>query len=516
MHAVDEISTRPAAKAGQPLAVPRGNQIAEALILAFLISVPALICLHRAAVSDPDVWWHLRTGEWIVQHRAVPRTDPFSAYAAGKPWQAYSWLFELLVFKCFERLGLGGLVAYTTAMVLAITTAIYHLIRRLQPDFSASALLTLVAGISLMRLFTPRPWLFSILFFTLQLDILMHVRRTGKTRELLWLPVIYALWANVHIQLIDGLLVFALALGEAVLARWWKSARTLSSPAWLGGIFIACVLATLVNPYGWRIYQVAYSLATEPGVLNSISELAPIPFRMWPDFCVLFLALGAAAGLAAPAADKEGEWPRRFPIFEMALLAFAAVVSFRSGRDLWVMVIAAAAIIAQQFSGRKQHRPTAVFTLPIAVAGVAVILFAGVRTMHINNVRLHDQLAKDLPVHAVEVVKQQGYRGPLFNDYGWGGYLIWDPRMPVSIDGRAGLDGEKRIQRSLATWGGEPDWASDPDLASAGLVIASVKEPLTQLLRTDSRFQLAYEDKVAAVFIARRLHERPANASAAR
>lgn len=76
-------------------------------------------------------------------------------------------------------------------------------------------------------------------------------------------------------------------------------------------------------------------------------------------------------------------------------------------------------------------------------------------------------------------------------------------RLPVSIDGRSNLAGDERLNRSIATWSGEPDWASDPDLKAAALVIAPIEAPLTQLLRTDSRFELAYEDRIASVFTRR-------------
>jgi hypothetical protein len=109
-----------------------------------------------------------------------------------------------------------------------------------------------------------------------------------------------------------------------------------------------------------------------------------------------------------------------------------------------------------------------------------------------------------MPVRAVEVVKEKGWSGPLYNDYTWGGYLIWALRMPVSIDGRQNIYGDERIDRSNSTWNGQPGWESDPDLAKAGLVIGPVKMPLIQLLRMDPRFQLAYEDKLAAVFVARK------------
>jgi hypothetical protein len=481
--------------------ISRSTQVAEALVLAALLAAPALVCMHAKAVADPDVWLHMRTGQWILQHQAIPHTDSFTSFGAGRPWAAYSWLFDLLVVRCFQWLGISGLLLYTTAMVLAITGAVYHLIRRLQSDFSLSVLLTLMATLSLTRVFSPRSWLFSILFFVLQLDILLDARKTGRARQLLWLPVLYALWTNLHIQFFDGLVVLALAVAEAILSRWWTSARTRLSPAWLCGAVVASILATLANPYGWNIYRIGFHAASQPAILSLIGEYRALPFRSPADYSVVFLALAAAITLG---------WRRRLPFFETALLAFAAIVSFRSERDMWIMILIAAAILAQDITTSKGTRPSAAgFTLPITAAAIAIILFMGVRAMHLNNTQLRAALAQKMPVRAVEVIKQQGYRGPLYNPFTWGDYLIWDLRMPVSIDGRTDFNGDPRLERFYATWNAQPGWASDPDLQSAGLVIAPINYPLTQLLRLDPRFQLAYQDNVAAVFIARRLNEQP-------
>ncbi len=347
--------------------VKTADRFAQAMVLALLFAAPALMCVRAACANDPDIWWHLRAGEWMVQHHAVPRVDAFSRVNAGRPWAAYSWLFELVVVRLFERLGLVGLVGYSAGMVLAITVAVQHLVRRLQADFSIGVLLTFATCFSLSHLYTPRPWLFSILFFVLEVDILMHARRTGRARELMWLPLVFALWSNLHIQFVDGLAVLALAAGEAAVAQWGLGARTRLGgrlrAGWAVAALGASALATLENPYGWHIYGIAHDLAAQSGVMDKISELQAIPFRSVPDFLVLFLALGAAAALA---------WRRRFALFEIGLLGFAAVVSFRSQRDVWVMAVAAAAILASTMRGSRR----ATIELPRFAGGMAVVAAA--------------------------------------------------------------------------------------------------------------------------------------------
>lgn len=473
----------------------RGVRWAQVSILVVLYLFPVILSLRNSPVSDPDVWFHLRTGEWIMQHHAFPRTEPFSSIGAGKPWVAYSWLYELLIFKLFQWLGLVGLAVYTAGLVLCIVVALHRLIRQLGSDFTVGVLLTAVAVMSMTRIYTPRPWLFTILFFLLELDLLMKARKTGEIKGLLLLPILFAVWANVHIQFVGGIVVLALALFEVFLARRLKEIPTRLQYGWFSGIFVLCILATLANPYGWRVYQVVHELASESGELSKVVELSALPFRRLDDWLVLFLALAAAAMLARAS---------KVVFFETALLMFAVYASFRSQRDLWVIVIVASLILAEGIRGDDKNGfllKASAAPIVAIVLGLAVLL--SFRIMHMNNERLGADLAKYMPADAVDAIKQNGWNGPLYNDYTWGGYLMWALRIPVSTDGRQNVYGDVVLDRSYATWNGQPGWDRDPDLLKANLVIGPINAPLTQLLRLDSHFRLAYEDKVAAVFLAR-------------
>ncbi|MGI4830414.1 MAG: hypothetical protein ACRYFU_19765 [Janthinobacterium lividum] len=491
MHASLQVNVKPARDAG-------AHRLAQAVLLIMLYSLPALVGLHTAAVSDPDIWWHLRSGEWIVQHHSFPHLDLFSIFGAGKPWQAYSWLFETLVFELFHHFGVLGIVAYTAGALLAITVACHHLLRRLQYDFSAGVLLTLAACFSCGHLYTPRPWLLSILFFVLEMDILMQVRRTGDRRELVWLPVIFLLWANVHIQFVDGLLILGLAWAESALSRWHRGVSTHFDLRFATLVSLASFGATLCNPYGWHIYRVAFDLAAQPGVLNKVQELQAVPFRDPADWCLLALSMGAVAVLA-----RSG----RLFSFEAALLPIAMFFSFRSQRDVWILAVTSVVILASYQSSIRRSATgipatrVPAWMTPAIVAMSTLVVFSYAHMRQFDHDHLNTRLAETLPVRALAFVNASQYRGPVYNDYAWGGYLIWSLRQPVSIDGRAAFYGDQRIDRSMATWNGRPDWNMDPDLNSAHLIIGPVQAPLTQLLRTDSGVKLVYQDQLAAVFV---------------
>jgi hypothetical protein len=381
-------------------------------------------------------------------------------------------------------------------MAVAITAVVHQILRRLNSDFTVGVGITFLAMYTMGRLFTPRPWLLTILFFALELNILIRARQSGRIRGLLWLPVIFAVWTNIHIQFIDGLLVLGIVLAESVCAIRWPAIKSKLQARTMTGIFVACIVATLVNPYGWTIYKVAYDLVTQAASLPQIMELSAISFRTLDDWCLLFIALAATAVLARA---------RRITFFEIVLLAFSIVVSFRSQRDIWVLTIAGSAILvsnlAQGPTEQFSIRGPAVFILVSATALCAVLAFV---VMGVTNSALQTKLETDLPVQAANAIKLENWRGPIYNDYNWGGFLIWSLGRPVSMYGRNTDYGVERVIRSFETWDGAPGWDSDPDLVTANLIIAQAQAPLVQLLRLQPCLQLAYEDQLAAVFIPRK------------
>jgi len=220
-----------------------------------------------------------------------------------------------------------------------------------------------------------------------------------------------------------------------------------------------------------------------------------MPFREMPNWVVLGLTVWAAFVLGR---KREA---RPFP----ALMFITGIfLSFRSARDVWFVVISAIAIIASSRPppsiGDRLKINKAQILVATSVVGLMVVLL--VRKHKLTEDGLADAMAKIFPTAAVEIVKTRGYSGPIYNHYNWGGYLIWNlPHLLVSMDGRANFHGDERAERSFKTWNGEHDWADDPELAQARLVIADVNMPLASLLRFDKRFELVYEDSLAAVFI---------------
>jgi hypothetical protein len=322
-------------------------------MLIALYAIPIVVAVRAVAdpVIDPDIWWHLRVGQWVVEHHAVPATDPFSRYGVDRPWIAYSWLYEVLVFRLYEAFGLAGIVAYRVAMSMAVVAALHRLVRRREPRFLVATALTAVAALAMAPLFSERPWLVTILFTTLTLDVLLNLRAGQASRWIWLLPFAFVLWANLHIQFVYGLLLLGLACVapgiDALLARQ-RGEDVGKVVSWrvvlLTGL---CLLATLANPYHGQLYRVVVEYATQSGPFHCVNELRALEFREASDWVMLLLG-----GAAVFALGRR----RRLGSFEVLLLTCAGALAFRSRRELWFLVLAGVAILATQHRRRAAGR----------------------------------------------------------------------------------------------------------------------------------------------------------------
>ena len=502
-------------RTGSQRRIGRLSQILESepARLAALVAVYsflAVLFLRAFYIADPDIWWHLRTGDWILAHRAVPSTDPFSAYGMGKPWVEYSWLFDVISAAAFARLGFLSIALYEVVVRLALSLALFHLVRGLFGGFWRAVGLTAAALYAMTVILGPRPGMLSILFVILTFDILLSARRTGRAGRLWLLPPMFVLWANWHIQFVDGLFVLGVFACEPLLDALFRYSPPSAADAmsnysrnylppkqvWL--VFASSALATLLNPYGARLYSTVLFYMRQTGTYDAISELKAMSFRQPQHFGVLLLALAAALAIG---------WRRDAKPLWLIFLAAASMMAFRSVREVWFLAVVAACVIADGWdrkrSGVSLGAPAAVSTrtrVAVVVCVLAVLAVCYSR-YGISNDALAVNVAGEFPEEASWFVEHHHLPGPLLNDLSWGGFLIWRlPQLPVAIDGRNNIHGQDRIQEFSDLWTGKPSWDSNPDLVRANTVITPRVSAIAALLRTDPKFQVAFEDAQSVVF----------------
>lgn len=483
--------------------------VRRTVLLAVIYALPA--CLATAALTlgpqsaNPDSWWHLATGRWIAQHHAIPRTDPFSAFGLGKPWWAYGWLFDLAVYGTYRSLGLIGPAICVVLLAAGTGIVLFQAIQKRTRVVAASVGLTALGILVLTHFYTPMPVLISAFLFIIEMDILFSAvtsERGEYSRRQVWLlPLLFALWANIHVEFVYGfaaLVLAALTQNRALIQgpRGLQVVTTSNdnrSNLWL--VSGVSFIATLLNPYGWRIYEVIVGLARDHAPFDFVLELRAPDFRIPSDYILILLMLSAAFVL--------GRVHFRGDLFAGLLLASTTIVSLRARHDEWVGLAVALLTIAVGFrANAARGSPATPWQQVFAGILALVLVFAWAKRRDFSNARLASDAAEGLPVNAAAFVLRQNFAGPLFNDFNWGGYLIWAlPQLPVSMDGRTNVYGGVRTERSIATWRCLPGWNTDPDLNAANVVIGSVGAPLSSALEDDPQYRLVYQDAIAVVFI---------------
>ncbi len=454
---------------------------------------------HNRAVLDPDIWWHLRTGQWIVEHTRVPATDPFSTFGGGRQWAAFSWLFEIVAYGLFRALGLMGIWLFRAGMICAVAIALHRLIVKREPTFVWAIGLLALALVALLPIGSERPWHFTILFSIATLAAIEEIRQARRPWWLWLLPLAFALWANLHIQFVLGLAFLGLAalfgLIDDCIVKAPMKRRLTSGTLCLVTLFFACLLATGINPIGYGVYRVVHEYASHSSVFNTIQEHRAPEFRALSDWCLVLLA-----GLAAFAIGRQSSRDN----YLIALLAVATFLAFRSDRDGWVLVLAALLVLTSQsprsypLSERFDYTRRRMLAVSAIVASLLLLLACW---KDFSPRGLGQAVERSYPAEAAAFLERSVTPGAIYNQLNWGGYLIWRlPAYPVTIDGRTNLHGDERIDRSEKTWSGRSDPCADPEFLTARIIVADRTTALAKILRVDPRFEPIHEDPVAVIF----------------
>ena len=490
-------------------ALSRIRPIQLAALVLLLAGIGTIAFQIKLCVLDPDIWWHLKVGDWIIDHASVPHSGILSRTAANRPWVAYSWGYEILMSRAYAWFGLIGIGLYGVLLTLAVAYSIYWMLRRLSGNFWLACIGTGVVCSAFLFNGMPRPFFFSITLFAVTLTLLLEAIRSGQVKPLYWLPLIFLLWANLHIQFIYGLFLVGLFVGVNLFQRATEAVGfklDLFSPPVLPVkdltlIGIGCVLATLIGPYSYHPYQVVYEYSKAKFTYSVIIELQPLSFRGYSHFAELFLT---AAGFFAVG------WRRKLDLFKLTLMTAASVISYRTMRDAWFVCLPAAACVADAFVPHTEAEryesslsETWLEKLTVAAA-VAVLLAAAANGTDFTQRGLDRAISSAYPVNAINFLRRNPVQGPLYNALNWGGFLMWYmPEYPVAVDGRNDLYGDELDKVFFNSQNAEASYTTDPYLNESGVVLLGSEMPLAKILSVDPRFQLIYHDDIATVYAKR-------------
>ena len=438
-------TVKPSEKAGRPLFSALARKLFSLPVLLGVLLVAGAcvdrylnllnVSLHKHIYSaycfEGDLWWHLATGKWILKTHTWPTHDFFSFTGYGNPWIADQWLGDILIAVFWKMGGMYALMILLVALAGGILLLLYYYAYlrsgSVAAAFLACALLLPLASLT----FRMRPQILGGVFLILTLISIERFRQ-GHRRALWILPPLFILWVNTHGTFVLGFVALGvywvsglreLRLGY-VHAQPWKPEERRA----LGMIFLLCLLACTVTPYGTRLaaFPVLMSFI-QPLSLQLTPEFQPLNFGLFYAKWFLVLLLLFFVGQLITR--------KTFRLAEMFLLFFAATETFLHARFMLLFVPVFAPLLAELLAEwmRKQSPRRERHVLNAALMAIAcwVIVF-----FFPSRARLQEAVALWNPVGAVRYLREHPVKGRMLNMDDWGGYLIEKLGQKVFIDGR--------------------------------------------------------------------------------
>ena len=450
--------------------------------------------------TDPDLWWHLRTGQWIVETGRVPHSDPFSFTRAGHAWVSHEWLSEVVLYELWKHGGAAALIVFSAI----VTTAGFLLLYLRCPGrkhWAAAA--TVVGALASAPSWGVRP---QMLTFTLASLLLFLLERgEHRPRLLFCIPPLFLLWLNLHAGFALGLalllaygggLILEIAMGDMP----WKNARPILLSVLL--LVLACLALVPLNPSGAQLYRYPFDTLRSSGMRSIISEWFSPNFHEWlyRPFLLVWLLL-----LTALATSRSR--PKGRVIVPLLLTSFAALDAVR---HIPIFVLVAMPVIAAALPRDPasvpdlQRGPSLSRFRPLFIRTVALLMTVFALVKWVSLARHQDaREAEQFPQKAAAFLQASDQPRRIFVYYDWGGYAIWKlyPEYRVFVDGRADLYGDDLLRQFKAAVQLRTGWRDVLDNWKVDTVLVPPSCALAQALLLDPNWHAAFTDSKAIILV---------------
>jgi hypothetical protein len=448
------------------------------MLLAVLL-IPAVLGSSLTIFNDGDVSWHIATGQWIIDHRAIPHTDPFSFTWYGKPWVPIEWLAEVFYAGAYRLAGYGGVAALVTAAVMALHAIVYINARR----WVRAALLPIVAmDFALVPMLLARPHVLAWPLLALWTWLMLRAREQDRAPPLI-AALLMVLWTNLHGSFVIGLAIAAAFGLEALVA---SPDRPRALRQWLS-FGAACAVACLINGNGLEGLVHPLRIA-QLHMLPLIDEWKPASPGRTPFF---FGVLAVSLALIL--------WKRpRLPWTRWLLLAALLGLALLQVRHEAMLAIVAAMLLPQGFALRGEAaRAADPRSAWVAVGGAAMLV--AVRT--ILPLQPVDNDAN--PWKLIAAIPPELRPEHVLNGYSMGGPLILAGIRPY-IDGRGDMYGDELVVGySSIVHGDRQAFAEAVRRWDIRWVMLPNESRLLRLIERSPEWRLVAHDNVGAIYVRR-------------
>ena len=484
---------------GAPLNRAGGLDVSP-LALAGAGAAIVLIALATVTKADSDLWGHLRFGLDTLATRSLPSEDPYS-FTQDRPWINHEWLSELMMGAAYTVAGVSGLAALKVLLVASALAMVWLALGSVRTDIRIVVMGAVAMGtVPVTR--TLRPQLWTMVCLAVLCTALMAENRAWRR----CLPLVFVVWANSHGGWIVGL---------GVLAAWTffdiVAERRIRAEAVM--IAVGSLVATLVTPYGWTLWQFIATTVSLSG--RAITEWQPL-WRSPPADAGPWVA----AVLAGLFLARRGT-PHRLQI--LGVLAVLAYASLKVVRIVPLFVFCSGMLLPELLAARWPQRAktttrAAPGEWPLAV-GLAIASIAGAGWILSSSLRCVAVEGDWIPDAGAARRLQGAVPGRLVTFFDWGQYAIWhlSPTLEVSMDGRREtVYSDARLDEHGAILNGTPDGLRTLERWSPEYVWLPATSTVTRAWLLSRGYRLEYE--TGKSFVAVRhdlpvLPEPPANRS---
>lgn len=464
-------------------------------LAATILLVTFFLC--GQSIADPDIWWHLRNAQILVQQHHWMRADQFSYTVTGTPWVNSEWLSELAFYGFWRLAGVAGLFCGYVLIVNLLMVGILTLAYEVSGSIKASALATGFSVLLCVVNFGPRTILFGWACLIALMFVLWKLLRTGDAP--LWtVPLIFLLWVNLHGSWLIGLVVFAILAGSGfVSGTWGKVVAERWTPVQRRKLLLtgaAIIPILFINPYGYKGVFYPFDLAYRQKLnVSHVVEWASVNFHEGRGKVVYILLL---AILLLALAGR-----RKWKLAEVGLVVFALYTSITYVRFLFPAAILIAPVLARQMDfmpayDRKADKSWLNALFSAALLGIVLWRWPSAK-------KLNKELAEKMPVAGLQYI--QAHLKPherIFNHYMYGGWMIWNqPSVPTFIDSRTDIFEYKGVLADYLDAIGLKNSLAIVDRYHANYIFFPSKDdPFTYLLRHVKGWHTIYDDGVSCVF----------------
>jgi hypothetical protein len=481
---------------------PRNKVSITRRVFSFPVAISCLLIVlatitARARFDDPDMWWHLKTGEVIWNTHTIPATDLFSYTTNHHAWVDHEWLTQFILYGVYKWGGYTGLMLWLCVCSSGLLIGGYALCSL----YSQNAKVAFVGALTIWFFgtiaFAIRPQMIGYLLLLVELALL-HLGKTRSRRWFMALPPLFALWINCHGSFFLGLALagafwfssfFSFQGGLLTAAAWDPRARKTFTFA-----LLLSFPALFLNPVGAKLILYPLQTLFVPSIgMAQVSEWQPLQFGDARS-----LGLMATLGcifLLVIVRRSELLWQ------ELGALALGTWLATGHERLLIVFGILAAPVLSRLLSDTwDDYKPERDQMLPnVILIGLSLMVAFWAFP---NNDNLTAQVEEHSPVKAVEFIKTHHLSGPMLNEWIDGGYLLWAaPDHPVFIDGRGDMFESSGVLADFQNWA---FLQTDPNILldkyRISFCLLNRHSHMVTVLSLLKNWQIAYQDDNSIIF----------------